>query len=479
MEPTSHPQANQAGSPFGPAHDHAGSSREADVPLIPRLGEQPTQQLPPVIGSIGPDEEEPGNQTVLEGSDAEAYAALKARRAERRKKKLMRRGIAIGAVAAVLAIGALAVSALAPKPDEGAGVVTDFALRGEYSTTIDASGTLEPLSGTVIAPETGGTIAEVRVAAGQAVSKGDVLMVIKNDELDRGVAEAQRALKTAKAELAAAKRGQDAPNENGGEDAVVSQEAIDAAALNVEAAQAAYDTAVAAAAQRTVTSPITGNVVTTNAKVGAPTTGSLENGQPLMQIADLTQMKVTIQVGEEDIAKVALDQQASISFPAFEDLVLTGKVTAIASTASGSSVAGMYGPGDAVQFAVDVIIENPDPRLKPGMTASVQITTEHLDDVVMVPAIALMSDDGATYYVIVEKDPQTAEHERVDVEVVAQNDDFAVIGKPRDASAQSNPEMAVSPLAGDEVLVISGAALDAGAQSDPSGNAGVDMDMAV
>lgn len=479
MEPTSHPQANRASNPIGPVHDQAGSSREAEVPRIPRLGEQPTQQLPPMIGSIGPDEEEPGDHTVLEGSDAEAYAALKARRAERRKKKLMRRGIAIGAVAAVLAIGALAVSALAPKPDEGAGVVTDFALRGEYNTTIDASGTLEPLSSTVIAPETGGTIAEVRVAAGQAVSKGDVLMVIKNDELDRAVAEAQRALKTAKAELAAAKRGQDVPNENGGEDAVVPQGAIDAAALNVEAAQAAYDTAVAAAAQRTVTSPLTGNVVTMSAKVGAPATGSLENGQPLMQIADLTQMKVTIQVGEEDIAKVALDQQASISFPAFEDLVLTGKVTAIASTASGSSVAGMYGPGDAVQFAVDVIIENPDPRLKPGMTASVQITTEHLDDVVMVPAIALMSDVGATYYVIVEKDPQTAEHERVDVEVVAQNDDFAVVGKPRDASAQSNPEMAVSPLAGDEVLVISGAALDAGAQSDPSGNAGVDMDMAV
>lgn len=72
MEPTSHPQANRASNPVGPAHDQAGSSREAEVPRIPRLGEQPTQQLPPVIGSIGPDEEEPGDQTVLEGSDAEA-----------------------------------------------------------------------------------------------------------------------------------------------------------------------------------------------------------------------------------------------------------------------------------------------------------------------------------------------------------------------------------------------------------------------
>ena len=145
-----------------------------------------------------------GPSAPLEGSDAEAYAALKARRAERRKKKLIRRGIAAGVVVGVLAVGAVAVSLLSPKPEEGLGVVTDFALRGEYRTSIDASGTLEPLSSTVIAPEIGGTIAEVRVVAGQLVNKGDVLMTIKNDELDRAVTEAERALKAAKAALAAA-----------------------------------------------------------------------------------------------------------------------------------------------------------------------------------------------------------------------------------------------------------------------------------
>lgn len=424
-----------------------------------------------------------GPSAPLEGSDAEAYAALKARRAERRKKKLIRRGIAAGVVVGVLAVGAVAVSLLSPKPEEGLGVVTDFALRGEYSTSIDASGTLEPLSSTVIAPEIGGTIAEVRVVAGQLVNKGDVLMTIKNDELDRAVTEAERALKAAKAALAAAKRGETAVDpESGQETAVYSQDAVDAAALEVETATAAYDTAVAAAAQRTVTSPITGNVITMNAKVGAPVAAALDNGQPLMQVADLSKMKVTIQVGEEDISKIAVDQQASITFPAFEDLVLTGKVTGIASTASGDGAGDMYGSEGGVQFAVDVLIETPDPRLKPGMTASVQITTERLDDVIMVPSIALMSDDGENYYVVVETDPETGAHERVDVQVVAQNDDFAVVGRPADVAADSNPDMVTSPLAGDETLVISGADLGddgAGAMDGASGSAGIDMDMAV
>ena len=443
--------------------DPVGPDRPTAV--IPAVKPDAIPLISPAAPNAAPEEEA---SFPLEGSDAEAYAALKARRAERRKKKLVRRGIAAGVVAGVLAVGAIAVALLSPKPEESAGVVTDFALRGEYSTTIDASGTLEAVSSTVIAPETSGTIAEVRVVAGQAVNKGDVLMIIKNDELDRTVSEAERALKTAKAALVAAKRGETVVDPDTGQETTVhSQDAVDAAA---------YDTAVAAAGQRTVTSPITGNVITMNAKVGAPVATAQDNGQPLMQVADLSQMKVTIQVGEEDIANVAVDQQASITFPAFEDLVLSGKVTSIASTATGDGAVGAYGSEGSVQFAVDILIEATDPRLKPGMTASVQITIERLDDVVMVPSIALMSDDGENYYVVVETDPETGAHERVDVQVVAQNDDFAVVGRPDDEDAGSNPDMPASPLTGEETLVISGAELGDG---DMSADAGVDMDMAV
>lgn len=330
----------------------------------------------------------------MDASDAEAYAKLKARRAERRKKKLVHRAIAAGIALGIIAIGGVAYSALNKPPAEEAYVpITDVAYRGTYSNEVDAKGTLEPLSSTVVSPAIDGTIATVNVSAGQAVAKGDVLMTIKNDELDRAIAEAARSVDTAKAELATAKRGTEVTDEEGNVSYEVSQDTVDAATRALAAAQEGYDQAVAKAAERTVTAPCNGNIVEMNAQLGASTTG-VESGKSLMQIADLTQMKVTVQVSEEDIAKVAVGQTANVTFPAFPDLTLQGSVTGIASIASTDGGMMSYDGSSSVSFDVDILIAQPDPRLKPGMTAKVSLITEQLDDVIMVPAMALMTDDG-------------------------------------------------------------------------------------
>ncbi len=153
------------------------------------------------------------------------------------------------------------------------------------------------------------------------------------------------------------------------------QQAVNAAQAAVESAQAAYDDdAVAKAALRTVKAPAAGSVVALNAQVGTDLSdnmgGSGATG-PLMQIADLSKMKVTIQVDEQDIASVAVDQTATITCPAFADLVLTGRVTAIASIASTDSSSMSYDGMGSPTFAVDILIDAPDARLKPGMTAEV------------------------------------------------------------------------------------------------------------
>ena len=178
-----------------------------------------------------------------------------------------------------------------------------------------------------------------------------------------------------------------------------------------------------------------------------------------MQLADLSKMKVTIQVDEQDIASVAVDQTATITCPAFTDLTLTGRVTAIASIASGDTSTMSYDMGGSPTFAVDILIDAPDARLKPGMTAEVSLTTQQLDNVVMVPVTALLTDDGQSYYVNVETDPETHAMERLDVDVIAKNDDFAVIGKPADAPADQNPDMPESPLSDGDVLVIAGGSM--------------------
>ena len=76
------------------------------------------------------------------------------------------------------------------------------------------------------------------------------------------------------------------------------------------------------------------------------------------------------------------------------------------------------GDGDnGIELDVDILIDAPDKRLKPGMTAEVSIITEQLDNVVMVPTLALMTGDGDTHYVNLATDETGTETRRVEVTV--------------------------------------------------------------
>ena len=455
---------------------------------LPLIGKQKQAD-----GNTEADKFEGTDSQPLEGSDAEAYEALKRRRAERRKKKLIRRGIVAGVIVAVAAVaGGIWWFTSQQAPEQGAmRPVTEVATRGTYLDSVDAKGTLEPNALTVVSAPIDGTIASVDVTEGQHVDAGAKLLTISNDELDAAVNDAVRAVNDAKTQLNVAnmqlneaKKAASTPNpsvtdpETGevisgggtmGSQAEVAnaQAAVSQAQGQVDSANAALAAAQAKAAQRTVTAPAAGSIVNLNAKVGASlsdiaagTASSGAGSAGLMQIADLSKMKVTVQVGEEDIAKVAVDQQATVTFPAFEDISLTGRVTGIASVASTDASGMSYGfdGSPTPTFAVDILIDEPDARLKPGMTAQVQLVTKQLDDVITVPLMALLTDDGTNHYVNVLKDPETGETERHDVEVVAQNDDVAVIGRPKDAAIDSNPDLPNAPIKDGDTLVVSGGA---------------------
>lgn len=403
--------------------------------------------------------------------DEEVYANLKAKRAERRKKKLIRRGIAAGIVVGVIVIAAVVTMALTAKPEQKAEPVTDTVTEGTYQTTVEAKGTLKPINSSVVSPTVDGTIESINVSVGQQVSAGDVLMTIKNDELDRNVADAQRTLKGAQEDLVNAQKAlsnaNNAPkttDEDGNvqqTDTTSLQTTVSTAQRAVETAQAALDTANSKAAERTVTAQSSGSIVEMNAKVGASVTGGVvvgdggsQGGKQCMQIADLSQMKVTVQVGEEDIAKVAADQQVNIAYPAFDNIVSTGTVTSIASIAN---TTGDGSSGSGVTFDVDVLISEPDSHLKPGMTANVSIVTEQIDNVVMVPADALQTDDGVNYYVNLATDETGETTRRVNVTVVSKNEDMAVVGKSKvekdEQGNEINPNVPVTKLKSGQTVV--------------------------
>ena len=450
-----------------------------------RMPQDATETLP-IISAADTKQPQTSLDDSTDISDEEAYAKLKAKRAERRRKKLIRRGIAVGVVVAIALIAIIATLVINAQPAGTNGPVTDMVTEGTFTTTVEAKGQLKTISASVVSPSVDGTVEKINVQAGQSVNEGDVLMTIKNDALDSAVSEAQRAvaaaqedLNNAKAALAAAQAAPttDSDGSTGPSDANANANAVSTAQRNLASAQAALEQATAKAAERTVKAPSSGSIVELNAKVGATVTGGMimgesdtSGGKQCMQIADLSKMKVTVQVGEKDIAKIAVGQSANVTYPAFPDIVSQGTVTAIASVANSDAA---NGDGSSVTFNVDILIEAPDARLKPGMTAEVSVVTEQLDDVVMVPTMALMTEDGEHYYVNVATDDEGKQTRRVKVTVVTQNDNEAVVGKTQvkrdDQGNEINPNVPVTKLRDGDTLV-----MDTGADATADGGYGAD-----
>lgn len=421
-----------------------------------------------------------------------AYESLMRHRRARRRKKLIAAGV-VGGVALVAAIAWGVLSGQGSQAPEAPQLQTTPVFRGEFSESVQATGAAQPLSSVVVTPEVDGIIESVNVAEGSTVSEGDVLLTVRNDELDRAVREAEIGVRSAKAGVSSAqesynqtyKEYQKGPTyvDNGDGTttevpasatwADVQQAAtqIDSAKLTLESAQQTYDQAVAQAGKRTVTAPAAGSVVVMNAVQGAAlgAGGSVSGGDgtttsgPLIQIADLSQMTVKVQVNEVDISRIAVGQAARVSFSALPGTLLDAEVTRISTVSSADPYGYNYG---VVTYDVELLIPNPTPELKPGMTASVEILLQHVADTMTVPVSALATDDGMSYYVYVMTDPETQACERREVTVSAQSATSAAVeGDLADGDLVVLDPYSVTNVVGDgatgEGAAVDGAATDA------------------
>ncbi len=378
-----------------------------NLPVI--SGDSPNA-LPPLPGENAEEDEETRN----------AMASLLAHRKKRR-----RRNIVIGIVAACAVLGVLVWTVTsqqtASSPEEPA-LQTTPVMRGEFKDEVKASGNVQPMSSVVVTPEVDGIISEVFVSEGDYVEAGTTLLTIRNDSLDKAVREADIQLRSAKTQLSSAKENYNTAYKAYYADqtdlATVNSaaDAVDSAQLALETAQSAYDDAVATADKRTVTAPASGTIVVMNAVegaavgsgagAGAAATVSSGASGALITIGDLSQMTVSVQVNEMDISKVSVGQAARATFSALPNVELDATVTRIAtvSSADASSAMSGYG-GSVVTYAVDLLIPNPDPSLKPGMTASVTISSTDIPDALMLPLSAVDGEgDQAMVSVVTGQD---------------------------------------------------------------------------
>jgi HlyD family secretion protein len=168
------------------------------------------------------------------------------------------------------------------------------------------------------------------------------------------------------------------------------------AELELQQAQLDLEEAEGNLARAKLRAPIDGTVLTVIAEVGQE--GA--SGMPVVTLADLTNLELTVNVAEVDIGKVRADQLAQVTIDAFPDRVFTGVVSRIAPASESE--------GGVVNYSVTIRLDNLDlDGVRPGMTAVATISDDTLKASWLVPTNALREREGRTMVMVVRDGQQT------------------------------------------------------------------------
>jgi len=403
-------------------------------------------------------------ESAQAASELQAFRTLEGRNAKRKRTRRLRTIIIIVVVLGVVVGGGFFLRNLLAPPQPTVAPQYGFVYRGDYVESIRSSGNLKAYEQVTITPEVDGTIAELYISEGDTVHVGQLLFVIDNPQLDQAINYAQRGVDSAYLGLRSSQNMRDdaqaAANRAWWEYKAVKaayedfleidlstldpddpllvnpptkadvdlayrlyQDAdsmlegaklgLESAWMGVEDALTSLDDAIAHADKRRVYSPIAGQVVVMNLERGMRLSTLFQSGQVAAQIADVSKMRLNISINEIDILSIEPGMRAVVYVGALSDYSTEAKVLRVAST-SGTNNDYYYGPGGLVTYGVDLVIENPDPRLKIGMSADAEIITLSHDNVLMVSTAAIM-DAGNYHYLMVFDENDNEREVRVTV----------------------------------------------------------------
>lgn len=166
-----------------------------------------------------------------------------------------------------------------------------------------------------------------------------------------------------------------------------------------------------------IVAPISGEVTGKYLEEGelvASATAGFAQGAALVTIADLSKMQVKVNVNEVDVARLSLGLPVEIRVDGVPDKTFQGRVVALAPASLTSAQAGQNSNNNSgnaiVRFEVKIAVTERDTRLRPGMTATVDILLNRKKDIVVLPAEALRP--GNKVVVVTGKDETLKKEER-------------------------------------------------------------------
>jgi HlyD family secretion protein len=292
-----------------------------------------------------------------------------------------------------MGIGAVVVIALVVwmcsggKKEQKAEFSTAKVEKQNISTSITATGTIEPVTSVTVGTQVSGIVSKLYVDYNSIVKKGQVIAELDKtnliSELNRAKADLSSAQSTLNYETANYNRyktlyDKGLVSANDYENARLSfdkaQQTVRSSRENVQKAQTNLGYA-------TITSPIDGVVLSKSVEEGQTVAASFNTPELFTIAQDLTDMRVIADIDEADIGGVKEGQRVSFTVDAYPDDKFEGQVTQVRQQATTES--------NVVTYEVVISAPNNDLKLKPGLTANVTIYTLEKNDVLAAPAKAL------------------------------------------------------------------------------------------
>lgn len=299
--------------------------------------------------------------------------------------KKLKRYLTIAVI--LLAIGVIIYFLLPGSKNSAITLTTTIVKKGNISTAVTATGTVEPITLVDIGTQVSGVISKIYVDFNSEVKAGQVIAELDKRLLLTELENANANLQSRQVELDLQKLNYQRQKTLWEKQAIskadweVAESSYKTAELSVTSSRAAVIKAQTNLGYATITSTIDGVVISRAVEEGQTVAASFSTPTLFTIANDLTKMRVIANVDEADIGGVVEGQRVSFNVDAYPDDEFQGKVVQVRLEATTTS--------NVVTYEVVIDAPNPDLKLKPGLTANVNIYTMEENDVLIIPSKAL------------------------------------------------------------------------------------------
>lgn len=270
-----------------------------------------------------------------------------------------------------------------------------------YQPQVVLQGQVEPWQQVTLRARIEGDVASLPVALGEAVKQGQTLLTLSDEAREAQLAQSRAELERAEADLRGAQtlRGRDLGSE------------AELMRLKAEVARARTNNVLArqAVADRTPKAPFAGVIDRRDVELG----DYVRKGEPLLQLVDVSRLKVTAQVPQQKVSRLESGQSVQVSLLTGE--TLQGELTFIASAADPQTRS----------FSIEASVKNPEELRIAGGSATVRIAQEPRLATRISPAYLSLADTGQLSVKYVDKD---SEVQQTTIELLSADNTGAWIG---------------------------------------------------